>query len=152
MTRYLTVNDMLTLYHRLMAQSGGFAGIRSFAALESAVMQPRVTFDGAELYPTLSEKAALLGYMLIQNHPFIDGNKRIGHAAMDVFLMINGWEIHAGVDAQEQVILGVASGTIPMSGVPAKLSGSGIPANLDCDHCPSGSILERKRTMLRLAI
>jgi death on curing protein len=111
-TRYLTVNDVLTLYHRVMAQSGGFAGIRSFAALESAVMQPRATFDGTELYPTLSEKAAILAYMLIQNHPFVDGNKRIGHATMEVFLIINAWEIQAGVDEQEQLILGVASSTI----------------------------------------
>jgi death on curing protein len=111
-TRYLTVNDVLTLYHRVMAQSGGLATLRSFAALESAVMQPRATFDGAELYPTLTEKAAILAYMLIQNHPFVDGNKRIGHAAMEVFLIINGWEIQAGVDEQERLILGVASSTI----------------------------------------
>jgi death-on-curing protein len=111
-TRYLTVNDVITLYHHVMAQSGGFAGIRSFAALESAVMQPRVTFDGVELYPSLNEKAAIPAYMLIQNHPFVDGNKRIGHAAMEVFLIVNGWEIQAGVDEQEQLIVGVASSTI----------------------------------------
>jgi death-on-curing protein len=111
-TRYLSVNDVITLYRRVMAQSGGLMGIRSFPALESAVMQPRATFDGTELYPSLIEKAAILGYMLIQNHPFVDGNKRIGHAAMEVFLLINGYEIQAGVDDQEQLILGVASGTI----------------------------------------
>ncbi len=60
MIRSLTVNAILTLYHRVMAQSGGFAGVRSFAALESAVMHPRATCDGAELYRTLSEKAAIL--------------------------------------------------------------------------------------------
>jgi len=111
-TRYLTVNDVITLYHQVMAQSGGLAALRSFAALESSVTQPRATFDGIELYPTLSEKAAILAYMLIRNHPFVDGNKRIGHAAMEVFFIINGWEIQAGVDEQEQLILGVAAGTI----------------------------------------
>ena len=71
-----------------------------------------MTFAGADLYPTLVEKAAVLGYSLISNHPFIDGNKRTGHAAIEVFLMLNGWEIRASVDEQERVILGVASGEI----------------------------------------
>ncbi len=71
-----------------------------------------MTFAGADLYPTLVEKAAVLGYSLISNHPFIDGNKRTGHAAMEVFLMLNGCEIHSSVDEQERIILEVASGAI----------------------------------------
>jgi death on curing protein len=111
-TRYLSVNDVLALYRRVMAQSGGLAGVRSFATLESAVLQPRATFDGAELYPSLSEKAAILAYLLIQNHPFVDGNKRVGHAAMEVFLLVNGCAIHAEVDDQEHLILDIASGRV----------------------------------------
>ncbi len=112
MTHYLSITDIISLYRRVMAQSGGLAGVRSLAALESAVLQPRATFDGAELYPSLIEKAAILGYLLIRNHPFIDGNKRIGHAALEVFLVVNGYEIDAEVDEQEQLILAVASGTV----------------------------------------
>ena len=68
-----------------------------------------MTFGDNELYPTLAEKAAALGFSLIQNHPFVDGNKRTGHAAMEIFLLLNGFEIDASVDEQEQVILQVAS-------------------------------------------
>ncbi len=76
-------------------------------ALESALAQPQMTFDSADLYPTLVDKA--LGYALIKNHPFLDGNKRTGHAAMEVFLVLNGYEIRAPVDEQERVILQVAA-------------------------------------------
>jgi death-on-curing protein len=112
MTRYLSVNDIITLYERVMAQSGGLMGIRELAVLESAVLQARQTFDGNDLYPSLLEKASALCYGLIQNHPFLDGNKRIGHAAMEVFLLLNGIEIDADIDEQERLILGIASGTV----------------------------------------
>lgn len=73
--RYLTLGEVLGIYRRVMEQSGGMAGIRDLGALESAVAQPRMTFSGEDLYPTLVEKAAALGFSLIQNHPFADGNK-----------------------------------------------------------------------------
>jgi death-on-curing protein len=57
------------------------------------------------LYPDLASKAAELGHSLIQNHPFVDGNKRVGHAAMEVFLLLNGHEIDASVDEQETIII-----------------------------------------------
>jgi len=80
--------------------------------LESAVAQPEATFGGEELYPDLASKAAALGHSLIQNHAFVDGNKRIGHAAMEVFLLLNGHEIDASVDDQETIIIDVASGKV----------------------------------------
>jgi len=80
--------------------------------LESAVAQPEAGFGGKDLYPDLARKAAALGHSLIQNHPFVDGNKRIGHAAMEVFLLLNGHEIAASVDDQEKIILDVASGNV----------------------------------------
>lgn len=64
------------------------------------------------MYPDLASKAAALGHSLIQNHPFVDGNKRIGHAAMEVFLLLNGHEIDASVDDQETIIIDVASGEV----------------------------------------
>ena len=63
------------------------------------------------MYPALADKAVALGFSLIKNHPFVDGNKRIGHAAMEVFLLLNGYEIDSHVDDQERIILGVAAGT-----------------------------------------
>lgn len=74
--RYLTLREILEIYQRVMQQSGGLVGIRDLAGLESAIAQPRMTFGGKELYPTVIEKAAALGFSLIQNHPFVDGNKR----------------------------------------------------------------------------
>ncbi|MEH2293641.1 type II toxin-antitoxin system death-on-curing family toxin [Nostoc sp.] len=110
--RYLTLEEVLELYHRIVEQSGGSAGISNIGGLESAIAQPQMTFAGEELYPTIVEKASALGFSLIKNHPFIDGNKRIGHAAMEVFLVLNGFEINAALDEQEQVILQVASGEL----------------------------------------
>ena len=110
--RYLTVSEVLEIYSRVMQQSGGLIGIRDLGTLESAIAQPRMTFGGAELYPTLAEKASALGFSLIQNHPFIDGNKRTGHAAMETFLVLNGHHINAGVDEQVEIVLQVASGAL----------------------------------------
>jgi death-on-curing protein len=114
--RYLTINQVLEIYHRVMQQSGGLIGIRDLGALESAVAQPRVTFGGEELYPTIVNKASALGFSLIQNHPFVDGNKRTGHAAMETFLVMNGYAIDAPVDEQVQVILQVASSELRRDG------------------------------------
>lgn len=108
--RYLTVGEVLVIYDRIVRESGGGAGIRDMGALESAVAQPRMTFEGQELYPSMAAKAAALGYSLIQNHPFVDGNKRTGHAALELFLVLNGQEIDASEDEQYDIILKVAAG------------------------------------------
>lgn len=107
--RYLFIEEIISLHAKVIAQSGGGLGLRDRGALESAVAQPEMTFGGEDLYPTVAEKAAALGHSLIQNHPFIDGNKRVGHAAMEVFLVLNGYEIRASVDEQDELILSVAS-------------------------------------------
>ena len=112
MTRFLTIAEVLELYARVVAIGGGAFAIRDLGALESAVAQPRATFDGVELYPTLEEKAAALGFSLILNHPFVDGNKRIGHAALEVFLVLNGFHLRADVNDAELMILSVAAGTV----------------------------------------
>lgn len=67
-------------------------------------------FGGEKLYPTLAEKASALGFSLIKNHPFVDGNKRIGYGAIELFLRLNGYELGGTVDDQESVILRVAAG------------------------------------------
>ena len=110
--RYLTFSEVLELHRRIILQSGGTPGVLNLSALESAVAQPRMTFGGTDLYPTIAEKASALAFSLIQNHPFVDGNKRTGHAAMEVFLVLNGFEIGAPVDEQEQIVLQVASGEL----------------------------------------
>jgi len=110
--RYLAIAEILDLHERLLADSGGASGVRDLGALESAVGQPHATFGGQDLYPDLVAKAAALCYSLVMNHPFIDGNKRIGHAAMETFLLLNGHEIDCDVDEQERVILQLAAGDL----------------------------------------
>lgn len=127
--RYLTLGEVLELYHRIIRQSGGSQGIRDLGALESALAQPRMTFGNQELYPTVVEKASALGFSLIKNHPFVDGNKRTGHAAMETFLVLNGFEIDASVDEQEQIILQVASGELERDEFTAWLSGHVVRKN-----------------------
>ena len=110
--RHVTLGELLELHQQLIEQYGGPAGIHSLEALEAALAQPRMTFGGKDLYPTVIEKAASLGFSLIMNHPFVDGNKRLGHAAMAVLLYLNGYEIESAMDEQEQVILQLAAGDL----------------------------------------
>lgn len=107
---YLSLEHVLELHRRIIQQSGGSMGVRDVGALESALAQPQMTFGGEELYPTLVEKASALGFSLVMNHPFVDGNKRVGHAATEIFLVLNGSEIRASVDEQEKIILRLAAG------------------------------------------
>lgn len=112
MIRYLSLIEILDLHRQIIEQSGGASGIRDLGILESATAQPQITFDGVELYPSIIDKAAALGYSLVMNHAFVDGNKRLGHAAMETFLVLNGIEINASVNDQEQIILSLASGDL----------------------------------------
>ena len=99
-------------------------GIRDLGSLESALAQPRMTFAGEDLYPTIVDKASALGFSIVMNHPFIDGNKRTGHATMETFLILNGLEINAYVDEQERVILALASGQLERDAFTKWLQGS----------------------------
>src|SRR6185436_7951528 len=92
--------------------SGGSHGLRDLGALESAVAQPRMSFGGEDLYPSVAEKAAALCFSLVMNHPFPHGNKRVGHAAMETFLVLNGFQLDATVDQQEELMLALAAGEL----------------------------------------
>ncbi len=108
--RYLRLHEVLELHRQILVVTGGRPGVRDLSGLASAVAQPLMTFDGVALYETLAEKAAALCFSLVMNHPFVDGNKRIGHAAMETFLIMNGFEIAADIDESEQVFLRLAAG------------------------------------------
>jgi death-on-curing protein len=110
--RYLTLGEVLDLHHRIIEQSGGATGVCDLGGVESAVAQPQMTFGGEQLYPTIESKATALCFSLVMNHPFVDGNKRIGHAAMETFLVMNGFEIAANVDDAEKTILTLAAGEL----------------------------------------
>jgi death on curing protein len=115
--RYLVVEEVLKLHRRVIEQTGGSLGVRDEGALASAVAQPQMTFGGDDLYPTMVEKVSALGFSLAMNHPFLDGNKRTAHAAMEVFLVLNGFEIQAPTDDQEEVMLSLAQGNLKREGL-----------------------------------
>jgi death-on-curing protein len=110
--RFLSLAEVLYLHEAILAATRGALGVRDLGALESAVAQPLASFSGRELYPSAAEKAAALCFSLVANHPFIDGNKRTAHASMEAFLMLNGFHIEASVDDQEQLMVGLATGSI----------------------------------------
>lgn len=110
--RYLSAAEILDLHRRVIQQSGGAEGLRDRGGLLSAVAQPKMTFGGDELYASVIDKAAVLAVSLSQNHPFVDGNKRVAHAAMEVFLVLNGQEVEASVDEQERLMMELAAGNL----------------------------------------
>ena len=110
--RFLTLEEALQMHDRIIRHTGGARGTLDLGLLESALGQCRMAFGGQESYPSLAEKAAALCFSIVRNHPFVDGNKRTGHAAMEVFLVLNGYELLAGIDEAERIILRLASGDI----------------------------------------
>lgn len=103
---------VLLLHQLITAETGGDANIRDLDLLESALESAFATFDGKELYPTKEEKGAKLGYSLISNHAFVDGNKRIGMYVLLTFLEINGVRIDPTEEEVARVGLAVAAGTM----------------------------------------
>lgn len=108
--RRLSKRQVLLLHDQLLSQAGGLPGLRDEGLLESALSAPFQSFGGIDIYPSLPQKAARLGYGLVKNHPFADGNKRIGAHAMLVFLAINGTELVYTQEELSSAILAVASG------------------------------------------
>jgi death-on-curing protein len=109
---YLSVSQVLELHAALSTAFGGPSGVRDRGGLESAVGRPAQTFDGEELYPDLAAKAAALMHSLVLNHPFLDGNKRVGAAAAELFVEINGGVVHATDEEFEHITLETAKGHV----------------------------------------
>jgi death on curing protein len=120
--KYLNTHQVLKIHARTIALFGGDAGVRDLSLVESAVAQPRASFGGAELYPTLADKAAALAFSLVRNHPFSDGNKRTGYGAMMMFLGRNGHTIGAPLDDHASVFQRLASGELDREGFRAWVS------------------------------
>ena len=110
--RYLTLGEVLELHRRIVELAGGATAVRDLGALESALAQPRMTAGGEDLYPSLATKGAALSFSIVQNHPFVDGNKRVAHAALETFLVLNGFELRATVDESERLMLDLAAGRV----------------------------------------
>lgn len=113
--KMLTKEQVLLLHEQLIVQFGGTDGVRDEGLLESALAVPTQTFGGQYLYSTIQQKAAQLGFALVCNHPFLDGNKRTGAHVMLTFLLLNGVELDYTQTELTDVILQTASGQINAS-------------------------------------
>ena len=111
----LCKRQVLLLHEQLIAETGGSSGLRDAGLLESALAAPFQSFAGVEAYPSVQQKAARLGYGLVKNHPFVDGNKRIGAHTTLVFLTLNGIELEHTQEELVSIILRVASGSADCS-------------------------------------
>jgi len=108
----LSIEDIIALHSMLISRSGGLDGIRDFNLLDLSVNSPYHTFGGQYLYPTIQAMASHLAFSLIKNHPFLDGNKRIGIFALMVFLKINGLPLNCTDDELETLGWGLADSSI----------------------------------------
>lgn len=113
----LSKDDILFLHEKLINRYGGSHGIRDDKLLDSALAAPFQSFGGIELYPTIEDKAARLGFGLAANHPFHDGNKRIGAKAMLALLDINGISLSCTSEELSDIFLSVASGATDEAGL-----------------------------------
>jgi death-on-curing protein len=107
-TSYLSLDEVLAIHAHQIARYGGSLGIRDRGLLESALALPRATFSGQDLHPTLHEKAAAYLFHLVKNHPFIDGNKRVGLAVALAFVRLNGSRVRATDGELVELVLGIA--------------------------------------------
>ena len=108
----LSKAQVIMIHKQFIKETGGASGLRDEGLLESALNSPFQTFGGEDVYPSLQQKAARLCFGLVKNHPFVDGNKRIGAHAMLVFLALNGVELQHSQEELSDIILQVAAGEI----------------------------------------
>ena len=106
----ITLDEVVAIHRDQIERYGGSLGVRDWGLLKSAVAMPAATFGGQFLHSDLCEMAAAYLFHLVQNHPFIDGNKRVGAAAADVFLAMNDVELTATEDDYAELVLAVARG------------------------------------------
>ena len=107
--RYLTIDEIFAIHDRAIREYGGSPELLDLGRLEATLAVPRQTMFGEELYPDIFSKAAILFYLLIKNHPFVDGNKRTAFLALMRFLNINGYTLNATNDELYQFTIDVAS-------------------------------------------
>ena len=108
--KVLTREQVLLMHRELTRAHGGSGGVRDEGLLDSALAAPFQTFDGKAMLPSIQQKAARLGYGLVMNHPFVDGNKRAGAHVMLTFLAMNGIELRYTQKELYEAILSVAAG------------------------------------------
>lgn len=128
MTKYLAIDEVLALHDYAIQRYGGSYGVASMEKLESALDTPKQTVFGEELYPNIFAKAAILVYLLIKNHPFVDGNKRTGLYAMLRFLETNGFIVSVTSNHElYQFTIGIATSRLDKEQVEERLRTHTVP-------------------------
>ncbi|MBQ3300290.1 MAG: type II toxin-antitoxin system death-on-curing family toxin [Ruminococcus sp.] len=111
----ISKEQIINLHKQLIDETGGSHGLRDEGLPDSACNAPFQRFDNQELFPTIQQKSARLAYGLIKNHPFVDGNKRIGTHVMLILLALNGIELNYTQEELYTIILEIASGTAELN-------------------------------------
>ncbi|OHB73431.1 MAG: death-on-curing protein [Planctomycetes bacterium RBG_13_63_9] len=114
---FLTLDEIVAIHRDQIGRYGGSEGVRDWSLLLSAIAMPAASFGGQFLHSDLCEMAAAYLFHIVQNHPFVDGNKRVGAVATYVFLALNHMRMTAGDDAYAELVLSIARGETPKSGV-----------------------------------
>jgi death on curing protein len=117
------LEEVLAIHELQISVFGGSPGLRDQGLLEAALSRPLQTFDGSELYPSLEEKAAALLESIVVNHPFFDGNKRLGYVLMRLVLMEAGKDIKASQEEKFEMVIGVAKGELNAADIAKWLRG-----------------------------
>lgn len=125
---FLTIDEVLAIHRDQIARYGGSEGVRDWGLLQSAIAMPAATFGGQFLHCDLCEMAAAYLFHIVQNHAFIDGNKRVGAVAAYVFLSLNDMRLTAENDTYADLVLTVARGETPKSAVAEFFRANTIPA------------------------
>jgi len=107
---FLTLDEIVAIHLNQIQRYGGTEGVRDWGLLQSAVAMPQASFGGQFLHSDVFELAAAYLFHLVQNHPFVDGNKRVGAVAAYVFLLLNEWQLIAGNDSYAEIVISVARG------------------------------------------
>jgi len=113
----ISVKEAEEIHKILIDNFGGSHGLRDLGSLESALTRPFQSFESEELYPTVILKAAALLESLLINHPFIDGNKRVGYTLLRLFLLSNGLDINASQENKYEFIINVTTGKTDFNGI-----------------------------------
>ena len=110
--------EIVKYFHSILIDEfGGSTGIRDLNALKAAILRPYSTFDGKDLYPTIYDKATALVESLVNNHAFIDGNKRIGYVMLRFFLMESGYDLSASQTEKYNFIIEISKGNLDFESI-----------------------------------
>lgn len=119
--RFLSLSEVIEIHQDQIARFGGHPGIRDLDLLQSALAMPSAEFGGRFLHASLHEMASAYLFHIVRNHPFIDGNKRVGAVASLVFLELNGIELTAPENEFAEMVIAVAAGKLDKAGVAVQL-------------------------------